>query len=91
MDSIDKIRAELLRANKKFPPFNSGHEGYAVLLEEVEELKENVFWSGGDLDAMEEEAAQVGAMAAKLMDWIAAQRDKTKRAKLLEVCEVPKT
>lgn len=35
---------EMLRASAKFPPFNSGHEGYAVLLEEVEELKDEIFW-----------------------------------------------
>ena len=33
-------RAELNRANAKFPLFNSQHEGYAVILEELEESKE---------------------------------------------------
>lgn len=32
--------AELNRANAKFPLFNSTHEGYAVILEEVEEAQE---------------------------------------------------
>lgn len=32
------VQNESSRASKKFPPFNSKHEGYAVLLEEVDEL-----------------------------------------------------
>ena len=47
--------AELNRANEKFPLFNSKHEGYAVVLEELEEAKEamkevelsiGVLWDG---------------------------------------------
>ena len=33
-------REELESANKKFPLFHSSHEGFAVLLEEAEELAE---------------------------------------------------
>lgn len=33
---------ELQKANKKNPQFHSAHEGYAVLLEEVEEAKEEL-------------------------------------------------
>lgn len=33
---------ELGRANEKFPLFHSQHEGYAVILEEVEELEEEL-------------------------------------------------
>ena len=33
------VREELEAANRVNPPFNSEHEGYAVLLEEVEETK----------------------------------------------------
>ena len=43
LKSIDPlIRGELDRANDKFPQFASSHEGYAVLLEEVEETKEEM-------------------------------------------------
>ena len=38
INTITKI--ELKRANKKFPPFNSNHEAYAVLKEEIEEARE---------------------------------------------------
>ena len=33
---------ELISAEKKFKPFNSAHEGYAILKEEVEELEDNI-------------------------------------------------
>ena len=33
---------ELISANNKFPMFQSTHEGYAVLLEEVEEVVEQL-------------------------------------------------
>ncbi len=36
----DIVTSELERANKKFPLFNSDHEGYAVILEEKEETEE---------------------------------------------------
>lgn len=35
-------REELERANHEFPPFASDHEGYAVILEEFEEMNEEV-------------------------------------------------
>lgn len=40
---LKKLAAqELARANEKYPAFHSLHEGYAVLLEELEELREDV-------------------------------------------------
>ena len=54
-------------ASKKWPPFNSAHEGYAVLLEEVDELKAHV-WTNQtkrDLEGMRKEAIQVAAMAIR--------------------------
>lgn len=53
--------------------FNSVHEGYAVLLEEVEELKQEAFWGekGGDIEVWKEklkaEAVQVAAMAVRFI------------------------
>lgn len=38
MNNVNElVKQELKLANENYPPFNSGHEGYAVLLEEVEE------------------------------------------------------
>ena len=36
---VDK---ELAAANKRFPQFHSAHEGYAVIQEDVDELKEDM-------------------------------------------------
>ena len=40
MNNVNElVSQELKMANTNFPPFNSRHEGYAVLLEEVEEAE----------------------------------------------------
>jgi len=41
-DSEEIIKKELQKANESFRAFASTHEGYAVTLEELEELKERV-------------------------------------------------
>lgn len=41
-DVFNLIEKELEAANKKFPLFNSNHEAFAVLLEEVEEAHEEM-------------------------------------------------
>jgi FMN phosphatase YigB (HAD superfamily) len=39
LEAVEKLSVEeLARANESFPQFHSAHEGYAMLLEEVEEL-----------------------------------------------------
>lgn len=62
----DTVQVELLRALQKHPePFNSAHEGYAVLLEEVEELWEAV--KKDDKVQARRECAAVAAMAYRYM------------------------
>lgn len=48
-----------------WPAFNSAHEGFAVLLEEIDELKAHIWMNQKkrDLTAMRKEAIQVAAMA----------------------------
>lgn len=58
---------ELHAAAGKFPRFNSGHEGYAVLLEEVRELEREVFRKDVDPQALRKEAKQVAAMALRFI------------------------
>lgn len=62
--NVDK---EVARATSKYPPFNSAHEGYAVLLEEVDELWSEVKrkQSERDQDALITEALHVAAMATR--------------------------
>ena len=56
---------ELQRARAKFDPFNSAHEGYAVLLEEVEELWIEVRTKSGTKQSQRAEAIQIAAMALR--------------------------
>ena len=68
MKAIDDVILELSRARKNFPPFNTAHEGYAVLYEEVDELWEEVKKNPAKRDyvKMRAEAIQVAAMAIRL-------------------------
>lgn len=62
---VDAVLVELQKATEKFGPFASAHEGYAVLLEEVDELWHEV--KHGSLDRQREEAVQVAAMALRFL------------------------
>lgn len=63
------VFAEARRATDTYRPFNSAHEGYAVLLEEVDELWDEVKLSPKKRrpDKMAEEARQVAAMALRFL------------------------
>lgn len=66
---LNQIGKEVADAEVKWPPMNSAHEAYAVLLEEVDELKAHV-WTNQkrrDLDGMRQEAVQVAAMAVRFI------------------------
>ena len=67
--AIDEISEEYLNAAKTFSPFSSAHEGYAVILEELDELKEHVFKKQDrrDRSKMRSKAKQVAAMAMRFM------------------------
>lgn len=64
---FEEVEAEVSFAVGKFPSFNTAHEGYAVLLEEVDELWEHVKVKQGkrDVAKMRREAIQVAAMAIR--------------------------
>ena len=53
------IEAEIERARRKFPPFHSQHEAYAVILEELDEFWDHV---RDDTDGRKE-LIQIAAMA----------------------------
>ncbi len=65
--TLANIQAELFKAQTQWPAFNSAHEGFAILKEEVDELWEHVKTNQKkrDLLAMRKEAIQVAAMAAR--------------------------
>lgn len=77
---LDVVRDEVHRATQQFPSFNTAHEGYAVLLEEVDEL-----WEAVKLNQkrhperdqrIRDEAVQVAAMACRvLLDCCITPRD----------------
>jgi hypothetical protein len=64
-DILLQVRAEVMRAQAKHAPMHSGHEGYAVILEELEELFEDV--RRDDLPNALKEAKQVAAMAVRFI------------------------
>lgn len=69
-NSLTEIRKEFDRASTLYPKFNSNHEGYAVLLEEVEELWNEIKRSKGTRinSQMKAELIQVGAMVVRFLD-----------------------
>lgn len=67
--SVRLVEAELARARAAHPGcFNSAHEGFAVLKEEVDELWDEVRTRDRDMQAMREEAIQVAAMALRFIE-----------------------
>ena len=78
LDSAKMYRAhedalnEYINARDTFKQFNSGHEGYAVILEELDELWREVQANKGDPKIrrvrMRKEAMQVAAMAIAFMN-----------------------
>jgi len=65
-EALAKIRIEYERAAARHGAFNSGHEGYAVIREELDELWEEVTSTDG-LGRACEEAVQVAAMALRFL------------------------
>lgn len=65
--AVRAMQKELTQAMDNWPSFNSAHEGYAVLLEEVEELWAHVKTNQKrrNIDGMRKEAIQVAAMAIR--------------------------
>jgi len=68
-DVLLDIAEEVHRAEAKFLPFHSAHEGYAVILEELDELWDEVKKKPRDREPlqMETEAVQVAAMAVRFL------------------------
>lgn len=69
LELIQALDEEFERATATNGSFHSAHEGYAVLLEEVDELKEWVWKKDRDRNPiqMKKEAIQVAAMAIRFI------------------------
>lgn len=70
-DIVDEVYAEANTATLLHPPMHSLHEGFAVLLEEIDELKAEV-WKNPrkhlERNALaRKEAIQVAAMAVRII------------------------
>ncbi len=71
MSIYAEVEREVVRARNKHPRnFNSSHEGYAVLLEEVDELWEEVRNQTEERSyaKMRMEAIQIAAMAVRFIE-----------------------
>ena len=69
MSIISEVVVELAEARERYEPFYSAHEGYAVLLEEVDELWAEVKKrpTERNVERMREEALQIAAMAVRFI------------------------
>ena len=57
------VKKELARARTKFPPYNSPHEGYAVIKEELDEAWDDIKANRN----ASKEATQVAATAIRFL------------------------
>lgn len=67
---LDETAAEVLRAKQLFPlDFHNQHEAYAVILEEIDELWDEIKKNHKlyDLEAQRKEAKQAAAMLVRMM------------------------
>jgi len=74
MTDQDRLDAVMIEVNiaRAWPLYHSAHEGYAVILEEMDELWEHVKTNQKyrDLTSMRKEAAQVAACALRFMEML---------------------
>ncbi len=67
--AVSQIIYEYHRATEMNGPFNTAHEGYAVILEELDELWDEIKKNSleRDNEKLKKEAIQVGAMALRFL------------------------
>jgi len=75
-DYLKDVGRELKSAEAKFPPFNSYHEGYAIIKEELDELWGEVKSKNRNLLSLYTEARQVAAMAVRFMKLVTEKYSK---------------
>lgn len=70
-DVLAQVGLEVISAMTRFAPFNSAHEGYAVILEELDEMWDDI--KANRLLESTAEAVQVAAMAVRYLVDIGAK------------------
>lgn len=90
---LDDVFDEIVNAKTKHPNnFRSAHEGYAIALEEVDELWDQIKKNGGGTDlASRREAMQCAAMFVRYMAEICHQPLSTSQRAPLEELEAGAT
>lgn len=78
------VKDELDRATELAGPFNSPHEGYAVLIEEVDELWDEVKANEGTSHKGTSEAVQTAAMALRYLIDLCPEESSVKHEKKVE-------
>lgn len=76
---LEAVAHEVRRAQGLFSPIRNEHEGYAVLLEEVDEFWDEVKRKNPDYAAMYKELVQVAAMAVRTTVDVVAQKRERQR------------
>lgn len=71
---VREVEIEVIESTEKHGEFASGHEGYAILLEEVDELWDHVKGNSAYGDEAYNEAKQIAAMGIKFMQMIVERR-----------------
>ncbi len=66
-DAVVEIMEEFKKATQQFGEFASPHEGYAVILEELDELWDAIKNKKYGIAEMKKEVTQVGAMAMRFL------------------------
>lgn len=66
-DAISLIITEYGRASSIHGKFNSPHEGYAIMLEEFDELWDEIKQREPNILNIKEEVVQIGAMAMRFL------------------------
>jgi hypothetical protein len=66
-EALERVYEEFTRATSIHGKFNSAHEGFAVLKEEVDELWDEVKRRDKIPDHLRKEAVQVAAMALRFL------------------------
>ena len=64
---LHNIKKEFVSASQKFDSFTTYHEGYAVILEELDELWDEIKAKNHSKVHMRKEAIQVAAMAMRFI------------------------